>query len=102
MARPKKNFTSLDYCQYLLSSQTNYTITNYAEYVEKISHDLVNRFLVTERLTASNVWHAVKDDIAPSENGYVVFDDTVLDKTRSKKIDSVHWQYICESKVEIR
>ncbi|MAZ40213.1 MAG: transposase [Legionellales bacterium] len=93
MSRPKKEFSKLDYCQYLLSSQTNYTLTNYAEHVAKVSHDLVNRFLATERLTASNVWREVKNDIVASENGYVVFDDTVLDKEHSKKIDSVRWQY---------
>ena len=93
MSRPKKEFSNLDYCQYLLSSQTNYTITNYAEHVTKVSHDLVNRFLATERLTASHVWQEVKSDIQPSENGYIVFDGTVLDKSHSTKIDSVRWQY---------
>ena len=43
MTRPRKGFGRLDYCQYLLSSQTNYTLTNYSEHVEKGSHDLVNR-----------------------------------------------------------
>lgn len=93
MSRPKKDFKSIDYCQYLLSSQTNYTLTNYANHVDKVSHDLVTRFLATQRLTASDIWQAVKKDIAVSDNGYVVFDDTVLDKTHSKKIDSVRWQY---------
>ena len=30
----------LSYCQYLLSSQTNYTLTNYAEHVEQLSHEM--------------------------------------------------------------
>jgi hypothetical protein len=34
-----------------------------------------------------------KNDIVASEDGYVVFDDTVLDKTHSRHIESVHWQY---------
>ena len=34
-----KKFTTLDYCQYLLSSQINYTITNLAKHVEEHSHD---------------------------------------------------------------
>jgi len=29
-----KKYTTLDYCQYLLSSQINYTITNLADHVE--------------------------------------------------------------------
>ena len=93
MSRPPKKISKLDYCQYLLSSQTNYTLTNYAEHIENVSHDLVNRFLAAERLTASDVWKEVQQDIVASENGYILFDDTVLDKTHSRKIDSVRWQY---------
>ena len=35
-------FTKLDYCQYLLCSQINYTITNLAENLENISHDKIH------------------------------------------------------------
>ena len=38
-------FTKLDYCQYLLSSQINYTITNLAEHLKNISHDKINYYL---------------------------------------------------------
>src|SRR5215204_6935466 len=93
MSRPKKTFGRKDYCQYLISSQSNYTITNYAAHVEHVSHDLVKLFLETERLTASDVWKQVENDIVISPYGYIVFDDTVLDKSHSKKIDSVRWQY---------
>ena len=31
-------FTKLDYCQYLLSSQINYTLTNLADHLEEISN----------------------------------------------------------------
>jgi hypothetical protein len=93
MPRPKKSFSSLDYCQYLLSSQINYTLTNYAEHAQTVSHDLVNKYLSSNRLTANIIWKHVKNDIVPSDNGYVVFDDTVLDKSHSRHIDSVRWQY---------
>ena len=36
--------TRLDYCQYLLVSQINYTLTNYADHTEKFSHDIANRY----------------------------------------------------------
>lgn len=58
-----------------------------------ISHDLVKLYLETERLSARGVWAHVKTDIVPSENGYVVSDDTVLDKNYSRKIEAVRWQY---------
>jgi hypothetical protein len=38
-------FTKLDYCQYLLSSQVNYTLTNLAEHLDQFSHDTINRYL---------------------------------------------------------
>lgn len=93
MARPRKPFGRLEYCQYLLSSQVNYTLTNYAEHVSDISHDLVRLYLKNERLTASHVWHHVKSDITESDLGFIVFDDTILDKSHSRHIESVRWQY---------
>ena len=75
MARPRKPFGRLEYCQYLLSSQVNYTLTNYAEHVSDISHDLVRLYLKNERLTASHVWHHVKSDITESDLGFIVFDE---------------------------
>jgi hypothetical protein len=77
----------------LLSIQVNYTLTNYAEHVSSVSHDLVKLYLERERLTASDVWLQVKSDIVASDEGFIVFDDTVLDKSHSRHIESVRWQY---------
>jgi len=94
LSRQKKNKVSrLDYCQYLLSSQTNYTLTNYAEHVDELSHDMVNRYLRSEKLSPRLVWEHTKPQIEKSEHGYIVFDDSVLDKNYSKNIESVRWQY---------
>jgi hypothetical protein len=49
-------FTKLNYCQYLLSSQINYTLTNLAEHLEAISHDQINRYLRREKLTPRLLW----------------------------------------------
>ena len=73
-------FTKLDYCQYLLSSQINYTITNLAEYLENISHDKINYYLRNEKLTPSLLWDNVKYLIVVDEDAYIIFDDTVVDK----------------------
>jgi len=45
------SFTKLDYCQYLLSSQVNYTLTNLAEHLQGFSHDSINRYLKGEKLS---------------------------------------------------
>ena len=54
---------------------------------------MVKLYLERNRLTASNVWSQVKADIIESDDGYLVFDDTVLDKSHSRRIESVRWQY---------
>lgn len=83
----------LDYCQYLLVSQINYTLTNYADHCEKFAHDAINRFLRQEKFTPRLVWENVQAQVVVTEQGYVVFDDTVLDKNYSHAIELVRRQY---------
>ena len=85
-------FTKLNYCQYLLSS-LNYTITNLAEHLEQISHDAINYYLKREKLTPRLLWENVKDIIEEDANGYIIFDDSVLDKRYSQEIEMVRRQY---------
>jgi hypothetical protein len=86
-------FTKLNYCQYLLSSQINYRITNLAEHLEQISHDAINYYLKREKLTPRLLWENVKDIIEEDANGYIIFDDSVLDKRYSQEIEMVRRQY---------
>lgn len=86
-------FTKLDYCQYLLSSQINYTMTNLAEHLETISHDAINYYLKREKLTPRLLWDNVKEVVEPDTNGYIIFDDSVLDKRYSEEIEIVRRQY---------
>ncbi len=76
-------FTKLNYCQYLLSSQINYTLTNLAKHLKVISHDKINRYLKNEKLTPSLLWDNVKELIEREEKAYLLFDDTVIDKRYS-------------------
>ena len=85
--------TRLDYCQYLLSSQINYTLTNFADHTDKFSHDAINRYLGEERITPHLVWENVKGQVEQTPEGYLVFDDTVVDKNFSFKIELVRRQY---------
>ena len=86
-------FTKLDYCQYLLSSPINYTVTNLADHLDGISHDRINRYLRGEKLTPRLLWDNVKPVLQASQNGYVLFDDTVLDKRYSASIELTRRQY---------
>jgi hypothetical protein len=85
--------TRLDYCQYLLISQINYTVTNFAEHTEKFSHDAVNRYLAGDQIRPRLVWENVKGQVVQTPDGYVIFDDTVADKNFSFKIELVRRQY---------
>ena len=57
------------YCQYLLSSQINYTCTNLADHLEGLDHNSVYRYLKQEKLTPALIWEKVKDLLVPSETG---------------------------------
>ena len=78
--------TRLDYCQYLLSTPINYTLTHFAEHSESFSHDQINRYLAGDRLTPRMLWEHVKTDVVLDPDGYLIFDDTVIDKRYAKKI----------------
>ena len=85
--------TRLDYCQYLLSSQINYTLTNFADHSRHFTHDQLNRFLKDEKMTPRLVWEQTKGQIIFSPNGYLIFDDTISDKNYSFQIELARRQY---------
>ncbi len=98
----KSQVTRLDYCQYLLVSQINYTLTNFADHCEPFSHDAVNRYLKRDKITPRLIWDNVHSQVVPSEHGSVVFDDTVLDKNFSFAIELVRRQYSGNAKAVIK
>jgi hypothetical protein len=93
MEPTKRQVTRLDYCQYLLVSQINYTLTNFADHAEKFSHDAANRYLAGDEIRPHIVWENVKGQVVPTPYGFIVFDDTVIDKNFSREIELVRHQY---------
>ena len=92
--RPRTQTVSrLDYCQYLLVSQINYTLTNFAEHSEKFSHDALNRYLEGDKLSPKLTWENVQNQVIQTPKGFLVFDDTVADKNFSHNIELVRRQY---------
>ena len=85
--------TRIDYCQFLLSTQINFTNTYYADHSRQFSHDAVNRLLTNSKMTSAMIWEHVEGDITPSAHGCIVFDDSVLDKNHSHSIEMVRRQY---------
>jgi len=85
------------YVQYLMVSPTKYDQSYFGEHHIEISHDRLNRQMREEVVRPREVWLSVKDDVICSENGYVVFDDSTLDKKHSRKIElcGKHWSGNC-------
>ena len=87
------SFTKLDYCQYLLSSQVNYTLTNLAEHLKSFSHDTINRYLKGEKLSPRLLFEQVQPLLVLDPEAYLIFDDTVLDKSFGPNIEVVRKQW---------
>ena len=83
----------LDYCQFLVSSQINYTQTYLAEHRNSYSVERLNRFLRLDKPTPRTLWENVCEDVVQSEQGYVLFDDAVLDKRHSREARLVRRQW---------
>lgn len=81
------------YCQYLLSSQINYTCTNLADHVDNLDHNSVYRYLKNERLTPRLIGDKARQTLVQTADGYIIFDDTVADKSHSHDIVGVRRQY---------
>ena len=59
-----------------------------ANHLENISHDAINRYLKIANLNSLDLWRNVKEEIVTDKEGYLIFDDTVINKKFSDKIDS--------------
>jgi hypothetical protein len=83
----------LAYCQYLLSTQSNYTLTHFGEHSKKYSHDQMNRYLSRDRLPPRLVWENVREQVVQSPKGKVLFDDVVVDKRHAEAMELVRAQW---------
>ncbi len=86
-------FSKMDYCQFLLSSQVNFTQTHLADHLENISHDAINRYMSCAELRPRHLWEKVKPLLNQHEDAFLIFDDTVLDKRFGTKIDLARKQW---------
>ena len=98
----KKKVTRLDYCQFLLSSQINYTQTYFADHSAQFSHDAINRYAAGDQVPPRLVWENVQSQIVQSKNGFIIFDDFVLDKDHSTQMDWVRYQWSGNAKAVIK
>lgn len=81
------------YVQFLLSAQNNFTCTELSGVAPtEMAHDAPTRLLTREKLTPHILWKNVQACVDPSD-GFLIGDDTVIEKTHSQDIGMVRWQY---------
>ena len=81
------------YGQFLVNTPVNVTGTYFADTAGVFSHDQVTRFLSHSKLTSRIIRDKALADIPLSPHGFVMFDDTVIDKDFSRKIEIARTQY---------
>ena len=85
--------TKRQYVEYLVSTPINYIASNLANHLDGVSHDAVTDYLSRDRLTAHHVWELARHLIKDSPEAYLIADDSVQDKSYSRKIELVKAQY---------
>lgn len=81
------------YCDFLIAAQTNFTCTQSAELsCGTLAHDAVNRWLCNRKMTPSILWEHTQP-LVDRTSGYLIIDDTVLDKPWGFDIGLTKWQY---------
>jgi Transposase DDE domain len=83
------------YCSFLDVTATRYSALSLSEVAPdnpSLSHDSVSRWLAAEKVQPKDLWSVAKKEVH-STPGILVFDDVVIDKSRSGKMELVNWQY---------
>ncbi len=84
------------YSDYLLSASGEVTATGLSAVSDGlVSHDAVTRFLSSNEFGAKELWLAVKAAVRryETEDGFLVFDDTLEEKPYTDENDIVCWHY---------
>lgn len=81
------------YGQFLVNTPVNVTGTYFADTATGFAHDGVSDFLKHSKLTPRIIRDKALSEIPLSPHGFVLFDDTVIDKDFSRKIEMVRSQY---------
>lgn len=83
------------YCSFLEVTSARYSALALSEVVPpyaELSHDSISRWLADGRVQPKDLWAQAKTEVA-GKPGILVFDDVVIDKSRSDKTELVNWQY---------
>jgi len=92
----KKYLCSKDlYCSFLQVTCQRYSAVTLSDVSPtKLSHDAISRWLADTKCQPKDIWEAAKTDVLSSNNdGIIIADETVIDKSRSDKIELISWLY---------
>jgi len=76
-------------------TSTRYSALSLSEVVPEgmsISHDSISRWLAAKKVHPKDLWEVASKEIE-DKDGILVFDDVVINKSRSEKMELVNWQY---------
>lgn len=81
------------YCSFLEITSERYSALSLSDVAPyQLSHDSISRWLTEEKVQPKDLWSIAKKEIM-DKPGILVFDDVVIDKSRSGKTQLVNWQY---------
>lgn len=92
----KKFLCSKDlYCSFLQVTCQRYSALTLSEVSPvELSHDAISRWLTETKCQPKDIWEAAKNEIlSRNQSGILVADETVIDKSRSDKIELTSWLY---------
>jgi hypothetical protein len=84
------------YTDYLITSFSYTTATGLSNLVDDaVSHDQITRFLSQQDFTSKDLWKVIKKTVREIETdeGVLIFDDTIQEKPHSKENDLICWHY---------
>lgn len=81
------------YCTFLRITSQRYSALSLSEVSPiELSHDSISRWLEEKHCQPKDIWNEAKTHVLDS-TGVIIVDDTILDKSRSDKIELVRYQY---------
>ena len=83
------------YCKFLEITSSRYSAVSLSEVAPEtmsLSHDSISRWLASAKVQPKDLWEATEKEI-DKKRGILAFDDVVIDKSRSEKMELVNWQY---------
>lgn len=81
------------YCAFLRITSERYSAFSLSEVSPiELSHDSISRWLEEKKCQPKDIWESVEKRVVGT-TGVIIADETVLNKSRSEKIELVRWQY---------